>query len=104
MTSQPAVFRVYQEPFQVTGRGLAVLCEYESGDVRLGQRVEVRVANNVGPGEPVYSAIVESARVKGVPGEELPALLFGAAQDAEVTERLRALLQPGAQLLLSASP
>lgn len=90
-----ATFRVRDEPFFITGRGLAVICDPVDGEFSYASPVTVSLNGGTSGDGLVESSTIESARVDGA---ELPGLMFACERDSERADVLRSLLHRGAVL------
>ena len=90
-----ATFRVRDEPFFITGRGLAVICEFVDGEFSYASPMTVSLDGGPNGESLAESSTIESARVDG---GELPGLLIPCERDSERADSLRRLLHPGAVL------
>jgi hypothetical protein len=98
----PTILRVRGEPFFITGRGLAVTCEFEAGEARLGFPATATI--EIPGGAPLVEAIiaVEAALDRSTASaREWPALIFAVDRPGERAELLRQLLRPGVRISLT---
>jgi hypothetical protein len=97
LTGKPlqATFRVCDEPFFITGRGLAVMCDLVEGEFSYSAPVTISLDGGPNGESLAESSTIESARADG---GELPGLLIPCERDSERADSLRRLLHPGAVL------
>lgn len=93
-----ATLRVRDEPFFLTGRGLAFTCEFVEGQLRIGSATAVTLGP-AGDGVMEDMAVVEVVlnRSHGE-AHEWPALVFSCQRGDARADRLARLLRPGVVL------
>ena len=94
-----ATLRVRDEPFFITGRGLAVVCELVDGALFFGPH-GATVAFPDGAGGTRVETVSAIEAALGLDGVDRPALLFPAERGDRETA-FRAVLQPGVLLALT---
>ena len=93
-----ATFRVRDEPCFITGRGLAVICEFVDGEFSYASPVTVMLDGDPSGDSLVESSAIESVRVDG---GELPGLLIPCERGSERADSLRRRLRPGVVLKIA---
>jgi hypothetical protein len=97
-----SVLRVRNEPFFLTGRGLAVVCEPVDGDVRLFLPATVTIPGGPDGPQVEHVDVVEAVLDRsGDQVREWPGLVIRTERDSAHAELLRGLLQPGTLVSLT---
>jgi hypothetical protein len=90
-----ATFRVRGEPFFITDRGLAVICELVDGEFSYASPVTVTLDGGASTDSLAESSTIESVRVDG---GEMPGLIIPCERGSERADSLRRRLRPGVVL------